>query len=76
MQPLHHPHVVLLLGVILVALRLRHVEMEAGAQVVAERRGLLQRGVLQRERRVETEEGGEVGGQRGEGRGASMAGEP
>ena len=67
-QPLHHAQAVLLLGVFLVALRLGDVDVKAGAQFVAQGGSLLQRGVLERERRMEAEEGG-GGWLRVEGRG-------
>src|ERR1017187_5549919 len=57
-QPLYHPHVVLLLGVLLITLSLGDMDVETRSQFYAQRRCLLQRGILERERRMQAEEGG------------------
>jgi hypothetical protein len=54
-QPLHHPQAVLLLGVLLVAQRFGDMDVETGAQQVTHSSSLFQRGVLERERRMEAE---------------------
>ena len=55
-QPLDHALGAVPQRPVLIALRLGDVDVEAGVQLVAEGRGLFQRGVRERERRVQAEE--------------------